>query len=78
MTGFSPSPLSPERLAEIDAYCPACSGHGTNVHECEEGTTVTVLAVDLREAIGALESLPNVDAYAGAIERLNAALGETL
>ena len=28
-------------------YCPACSGHGTNVHECAESRSVVVLASDL-------------------------------
>ena len=28
------TPIDPERQARIDSYCPACEGHGTNVHEC--------------------------------------------
>ena len=33
---FTPLP-DPEFQARLDAYCPACEGHGTNRHECSEG-----------------------------------------
>lgn len=32
-------------------YCPACSGHGTNVHECEEHKSVVVPADDIEEVV---------------------------
>jgi hypothetical protein len=30
-----------------DRYCPACRGHGTNVHECESLKSAVVPAADL-------------------------------
>jgi hypothetical protein len=35
----------------LQAYCPACSGHGTNVHECAEQLSAVVRAADLRHVL---------------------------
>lgn len=35
----------------MSAYCPACSGHGTDVHECEEHLSVVVPEADLRHLL---------------------------
>jgi hypothetical protein len=32
-------------------YCPACRGHGTNVHECEELRSAVVRASDLQHIL---------------------------
>lgn len=41
---------------ESAPYCPACSGHGTNVHECADNLSVVVPADDLEELLDALDT----------------------
>lgn len=38
-------------MALNDPYCPACMGHGTDVHECEGKMSVVVPADDIQEVV---------------------------